>query len=56
VLQDGDGVAIVGAGYGTIDVNFFSRNLKETFEELAAPQCTVTFTFDLVFLFTRYYS
>ena len=48
VLQDGDGVTIVDAGGGTIDVSSYSRNLKaakETFEEVAAPQCTVTFNF-----------
>ena len=48
VLQDGDGVTIVDAGGGTIDVSSYSRNLKatkETFEEVAAPQCRVTFTF-----------
>jgi hypothetical protein len=48
VLQDGDGVTIVDAGGGTIDVSSYSRNLKaakETFEEVAAPQCKVIYTF-----------
>ena len=47
VLQDGDGITIVDAGGGTIDISSYSRNLqaaKETFEEVAAPQCTLTFT------------
>ena len=41
-------MTIVDAGGGTIDVSSYSRNLqaaKETFEEVAAPQCMVTFTF-----------
>jgi hypothetical protein len=41
-MNDGDGVTIVDAGGGTIDVSSYSRNLKaskETFEEVAAPQC-----------------
>ena len=41
-------MTIVDAGGGTIDVSSYSRNLqaaKETFEEVAAPQCTVTFAF-----------
>ena len=38
VLQDGVGVTIVDK---TIDVSFYSKN----FELIAAPQCTVTFTF-----------
>ena len=36
------------AGGGTVDVSSYSRNmtaLKETFEEIAAPQCMTTFTF-----------
>jgi hypothetical protein len=48
VLQDGDGVTIVDAGGGTIDVSSYSRNVtaaKETFEEVSAPQCTFPFTF-----------
>ena len=41
-------MTIVDAGGGTIDVSSYSRNLqaaKETFEEVAAPQCTITFVF-----------
>jgi hypothetical protein len=41
-IQKGDGVVIVDAGGGTIDVSSYSRNTsvsKETFEEVAAPQC-----------------
>ena len=49
VLQDGDCVTIVDAGGGTIDVSSYSKKSKatkeKTFEEVAPPQCTVTFTF-----------
>ncbi|KAF8155273.1 hypothetical protein BJ912DRAFT_1050978 [Pholiota molesta] len=41
-MKKGDGVVIVDAGGGTIDVSSYSRNTsvsKETFEEVAAPQC-----------------
>ncbi|KAF9476870.1 hypothetical protein BDN70DRAFT_881863 [Pholiota conissans] len=41
-MKKGDGVVIVDAGGGTVDVSSYSRNTsasKETFEEVAAPQC-----------------
>ena len=58
VLQAGDGVTIVDAGGGTIDISSYSKNVtsaKETFEEVAAPQCTFTFTFCSCSFSTRYY-
>ena len=49
--QDGDGVVIVDAGGGTIDVSSYSRDPnspKESFEEIAAPQCPLLFiTFEI---------
>ncbi|KAF5315547.1 hypothetical protein D9611_004835 [Ephemerocybe angulata] len=44
-MEKGDGVVIVDAGGGTIDISTYSRQLKpvgkgeENFEEIAAPQC-----------------
>ena len=41
-MKDGDGVVIVDAGGGTIDISSYSKNVgeaKDTFEEVAAPQC-----------------
>ncbi|KAF8181796.1 hypothetical protein BJ912DRAFT_1145353 [Pholiota molesta] len=41
-MKNGDGVVIVDAGGGTIDISSYSRNIsasKETFEEVAPPQC-----------------
>ncbi|KAF8161579.1 hypothetical protein B0H34DRAFT_701592 [Crassisporium funariophilum] len=41
-MKDGDGVVIVDAGGGTIDISSYSRNIKaakDTYEEVAAPQC-----------------
>ena len=32
-------MVIVDAGGGTIDISSYSRNQKESFEEIAAPQC-----------------
>ena len=37
---NGDGVVIVDAGGGTIDISSYSRNQKGNFEEIAAPQCS----------------
>jgi hypothetical protein len=45
VLQDGAGVTIVQAEGETIDISFYSRNATAAFEEVAAPQCTILFTF-----------
>jgi len=41
-IKDGDGVTIVDAGEGTIDISSYSKNVgeaKDTFEEVAAPRC-----------------
>ncbi|KAI6119939.1 hypothetical protein EDD16DRAFT_1476965 [Pisolithus croceorrhizus] len=39
-MEKGEGVLIVDAGGGTIDISAYSRNLeKNTFEEIAAAQC-----------------
>ena len=34
---------IVDAGGGTVDISSYSRNQKEDFEEIAAPQCSFVF-------------
>ena len=34
---------IVDAGGGTIDISSYCRNQKESFEEIAAPQCSFVF-------------
>ena len=44
--KDGDGVVIVDAGGGTIDVSSYCRNMtggKESFDEVAASQCETLF-------------
>ena len=33
-------MVIVDAGGGTIDISSYSRNQKESFEEIAAPKCS----------------
>ncbi|PPR01379.1 hypothetical protein CVT24_006217 [Panaeolus cyanescens] len=41
-MKNGDGVVIVDAGGGTIDISAYSKTMgagKDTFEEIAAPQC-----------------
>jgi hypothetical protein len=41
-MKDGDGVVIVDAGGGTVDISSYSKNVgeaKDAFEEVAAPQC-----------------
>ena len=41
-MKVGDGVVIVDAGEGIIDISSYSKNFREakdTFEEVAAPQC-----------------
>jgi len=41
-MKNGDGVVIVDAGGGTIDISSYNRDLnseKKIFEEIAAPQC-----------------
>ncbi|KAF8959248.1 hypothetical protein BDZ97DRAFT_1402193 [Flammula alnicola] len=42
ILEKGEGVLIVDAGGGTIDISSYRQNPKEvgtTFDEIAAPQC-----------------
>jgi len=42
VMDDGEGVVIVDAGGGTIDISSYSKNIgeaKHRFEEVASPQC-----------------
>ena len=43
VMEDGEGVVIVDAGGGTIDISSYSKNIvgeaRNRFEEVAAPQC-----------------
>jgi hypothetical protein len=44
-LQQGDGVVIVDAGGGTIDISSYSGKTSAsimTFEEVAAPQCSLS--------------
>ena len=46
VMEGGEGVVIVDAGGGTIDISSYSRNVGEgtaRFEEVAAPQCDICF-------------
>jgi len=46
VMEDGEGVVIVDAGGGTIDISSYSKNVGEgtaRFEEVAAPQCDICF-------------
>jgi len=47
VMDDGEGVVIVDAGGGTIDISSYSKNVgeaKNRFEEVAAPQCNYLFS------------
>jgi hypothetical protein len=49
-------VVIVDAGGGTVDISSYSRNQKENFEEIAAPQCSFVFIITLKLLnFAHYY-
>ena len=36
-------MVIVDAGGGTVDISSYSRDQKESFEEIAAPQCSFDF-------------
>jgi hypothetical protein len=52
VMEDGEGVVIVDAGGGTIDISSYSKNVrgaKARFEEVAAPQGKIYFIISLVF-------
>ena len=48
VMDDGEGVVIVDAGGGTIDISSYSKNVGGAknirFEEVAAPQCNYLFS------------
>jgi len=47
VMDDGEGVVIVDAGGGTIDISSYSKNIgeaKHRFEEVASPQCNYLFS------------
>ena len=43
VMEDGEGVVIVDAGGGTIDISSYSKNVTGRFEEVAAPQGKIYF-------------
>jgi len=53
IMQDGDGITIVDAGGGTVDVSSYSKKntkaAKEAFEEVAAPQYHL-FVFGSIFV------
>ena len=54
VMEDGDGVVIIDAGGGTIDISSYSKNVRAAearFEEVAAPQGKIYFTWPLFFKF-----
>ena len=64
VMEDGEGVMIVDAGGGTIDISSYSKNLvgeaRNRFEEVAAPQCKQylffwTFIFQIISLPTGHF-
>jgi hypothetical protein len=43
-MENGEGVVIVDAGGGTIDISSYSKNVGEAkagFAEVAAPQCKI---------------
>jgi len=47
VMDDGEGVVIVDAGGGTIDISSYKKNVAEVmhrFEEVASPQCNDLFS------------
>jgi len=47
VMDDGEGVVIVDAGGGTIDISSYSKDVGEAthrFEEVASPQCKYLFS------------
>jgi len=47
VIENGEGVVIVDAGGGTIDLSSYSKHVgeaKNRFEEVAAPQCNYLFS------------
>jgi hypothetical protein len=53
-MENGEGVVIVDAGGGTIDISSYSKNVGEAkagFEEVAAPQCKIYLVIYDLFLF-----
>ena len=42
--QDGDGVLVVDAGGGTIDVSGYRQISNQSFEEISTPECTIKTT------------
>ena len=45
-MKDGEGVVIVDAGRSTIEIGWYIKKIRgarDTFEEVAAPQCKITF-------------
>ena len=47
VIDNGEGVVIIDAGGGTIDISSYSKNVggvKTRFEEVAGPQCNYLFS------------
>ena len=48
VMDNGEGVVIIDAGGGTIDISSYSKNVGGAknirFEEVAAPQCNYLFS------------
>jgi molecular chaperone DnaK (HSP70) len=48
VIKDGEGVVIVDAGGGTIDISSYCKNIgNSTFEEVSAAQCEQSYTYPL---------
>ena len=49
LLQSGKGLLIVDAGGGTIDISAYQRTSphSQSYEEIAAPQCTLLMLFDI---------
>jgi hypothetical protein len=62
VIDNGEGVVIVDAGGGTIDISSYSKNVREgkhRFEEVAPPQCNYLFSaliFQISFIAHRHFS
>jgi hypothetical protein len=62
VMVDGEGVVIVDAGGGTIDISSYSKIIREgkhRFEEVASPQCNYLFSaliFQISFIAHRPFS
>ena len=52
-MQGGKGLLIVDAGSGTIDISAYRRTSphSQSYEEIAAPQCTLLMLFVILSLF-----